>query len=91
MSQCLHITLSVEAAKLLPINIQKKARELGLEGIVQATQPTTLMIIVCGTKDRLDDLVDMLHQEAAKKSVKNIAIEPFVKTKDYRGVFRIIE
>lgn len=92
MSQCLRITVFIESSKKkLPTIIQKKARDLSIEGTVQAGENSTFLIIVCGNKEKVDEFVDMLHQEIAQKTIQDITIEPFVKTKDYRGVFRIIE
>ena len=50
-----------------------------------------LRIVVCGLKEQVDKFVDELHKEAAHAGVSDISIEPFVRIKDYRGAFRIIE
>jgi acylphosphatase len=94
MSQCLHITFLMEAPKtFLHSVIQKKARALGIEGTVRvySNGEKSITLIACGQKEAMDDFVDLLHKEAAKESIKDMEIEPFIKEKDFRGVFRIIE
>ncbi|MBI2775131.1 acylphosphatase [Candidatus Dependentiae bacterium] len=94
MKQCLHITFVLKVPKgFLQATVAHRARELSIEGtahLVGATEPT-ITVIACGQKDDLQDLIDTLHKEAANKSIDRIQIEPFIKSKDYRGVFRIIE
>lgn len=50
-----------------------------------------LRIIACGLKEQVDQFVDLVHKDAAQAGINDINIEPFVKAKDYRGAFRIIE
>jgi len=73
--------------------IQKKARSLGLEGTVRvySNGEKSIKLVACGQKDAMEDFVDLLHKEAAKDSIKEMEIEPFLKEKDFRGVFRVIE
>lgn len=92
MNKCLKITLSLQLKKgFLQNVIQKQARKFELEGLVKLEGPETIQIIVCGEKDRVDAFVDGLQSESAKAVIRDIEIEPFLKDKDYRGVFRIIE
>lgn len=93
MSQCLHITFFLDGPKNFLHTVQKHARSLGLEGIVQVMNGNgkSIKILACGKKDSIDDLVELLHKEAAKDTLKDIEIEPFIKEKDFRGVFRVIE
>ncbi len=72
--------------------IQKKGTKLGVEGTIQFV-PTDkeFRIIVCGLKEQVDQFVDLIHKDAALAGAADINIEPFVKVKDYRGAFRIIE
>ena len=94
MSRCLHITFSIDLPqKFLHNGIQKFARTLGLEGTVQVLNGAgkEIRLLVCGERDSVDDLLDFLHKEAAKEAIKNMEVEPFIKERDFRGVFRIIE
>ncbi len=88
MNKCLKIMISGDIPKhFLRDVLQKNAKKLNLEGIVQAAQEGMFRIIVCGDKDAVDSFLDLLH----KAGIVDLEIEPFLKDKDYRGVFRIIE
>lgn len=94
MVQCLKIFFSIMLSKTLLPNIQKKAKDLNLEGTVQTThhaEHSDLRIVVCGSKKSIDDFIDFLHLEIADKVISSAEIEPFIKDRDFRGVFRIIE
>ena len=94
MIQCLRIFFSIVLPKKLLHNIQKKAKDLKLEGTVQTTyheQHADLRIVVCGSKQAIADFIDYLHLEITEKVLLPPEIEPFIKDKDFRGVFRIIE
>lgn len=91
MNKCLKITLTVEPKEGLFNAIQKHARTAELEGVVQAISADKVRIVICGDKEHVDTFVDALHKESAKQPIKDIEIEPYVKDKDYRGVFRVIE
>ena len=91
MAQCLRISFMCEVPDTFLHNtIQKNAKKLNLEGTVQMDNGN-ILIVVCGSKDTIDQFVDVIHKEIIKKVAENIEIEPFIKEKDYRGVFRIIE
>jgi acylphosphatase len=92
MNKCLKITITIEPKDgALLSTIQKHARKYELEGIVQPLVPDKVKIVICGEKEQVDLFVDALHKEASKEPIKDIEIEPHVKDKDYRGVFRVIE
>lgn len=91
MAQCLKISFICDLPKtFLHTNVQKNAKKLGLEGMVQMDN-SNIVIVICGFKESIDQFVDLLHKEIMEKCAENIEIEPFIKEKDYRGVFRIIE
>ena len=93
MNKCLKITFS---AVNLPENflrafVQKKAQKLNIEGIAQLIlSDGQVKIVACGPKEDVDAFVDDLHQGSAKTYLEDIEIEPFLKDKDYRGIFRVI-
>ena len=94
MVQCLRIFFSIVLPKKLLHNIQKKAKDLKLEGTVQTSyheERADLRIVVCGSKQAIDDFIDYLHVEISEQAILPLEIEPFIKDKDFRGVFRIIE
>lgn len=91
MAQCLRISFTGAVSKtFLHSIVQKNAKKLDLEGMAQIDNDNVL-IVVCGNKEHIDQFIDVLHKEIIKESAENVEIEPFIKEKDYRGVFRVIE
>lgn len=93
MNQCLKISFVAENPKeVLDSMVKQRARDLGIEGTVQALNGRTVNIVACSNnKEILEAFLDLIHREAISGVVQSIAIEPFLKNKDYRGVFRVIE
>ena len=92
MKKCLKIAFGLAGPQSLIQDLQKRGAKLGVEGTIQfITGEKELKIIVCGLKEPVDQFVDQLHKDAIKLGINDLNIEPFVKTKDYRGAFRIIE
>lgn len=92
MKKCLRITIvATFFVDFLQTFIQKYAREYGLEGTAQFLNENQVRIVVCGDKESVDEFVDMIHKGEKKWRAEEIMAEPFIKDKDYRGVFRIIE
>ena len=92
MIQCLKITFTMEPPKKTMYTIiQKKARELQLEGTVQLLEQKSFKIKICGTKEMMEEFIDHVHEALLKSSIDDIEIEPFIKDSDYRGIFRVIE
>jgi len=71
--------------------IQAAARRLDLEGTVQLVEPNEFIIIACGTKENIDDFLDAIHEGFGSHVPEDVQVEPFLKEKDYRGIFRILE
>lgn len=72
--------------------IQKNAQKIGLEGTVQVVSVSRrVRIIVCGSKKKVDEFLDIIHKGSSKHMPEEVEAEAFVRDKDYRGVFRIIE
>lgn len=92
MYKCLKITFGGEFPDdFLRGFIQLVARKYPVEGTAQfIVQEGRVSIIICGNKQDIDDFIDELHDEAPCEFV-DVEIEPFLKEKDYRGVFRVIE
>lgn len=91
MAQCLKITLAVKNSKqFLSKVVQKETKKLGLEGVGHL-QGDQLKIIVCGSRNAIDLFLDLLHKDLEEVGSAAVEIEPFIKEKDYRGVFRVIE
>ncbi len=92
MIKCVKVSLMIEHDEaLVHDTIQKQARKLELEGVVYAAVAGELKIFACGHKERIDEFLDFMHKEAAKRKVEDVEVEPFIKDKDYRGVFRVIQ
>jgi acylphosphatase len=92
VSKCIKITFTGKPKQdFLEKVVKKHARTLQVEGLAQGTDEGVFKIIVCGEVDHIDSFIDMIHKESVKALLKNIEVEPFLKDKDYRGVFRIIE
>jgi len=93
MNKCLRITLGKTVPEgFLRSFVQRHARKLDLEGAAQVTATDgEVRIDVCGPKDALESFLDLLHKGTAAYRPKEITVEPFLKEKDYRGVFRVIE
>ena len=93
MNKCVKIRFSLGYPEdALKTFVQKHARKLELEGIAQVvSSEDKTLIFVCGPKDDVDVFVDLLHKGTKEIVFENIEVEPFLKVKDYRGVFRVIE
>ncbi len=92
MNKCLKISFAGEfSSDFFHDFIQKHAKKLGLEGTVQVVHKDMVRIVVCGKKEAIDAFLDLLHKGTAQIQLADIEIEPFLKDKDYRGVFRVIE
>ena len=93
MIKCLKIMLTADFSQgSLSAILQKHAQKLQLEGVAQVVGPDNkISIIVCGSKDGVDEFLDFLHKDTSKWKLIDIEVEPFLTEKRYRGVFRIIE
>lgn len=92
MKKCLKITLvSTVLDSGMREFIRVTARKLDLEGTVQLVEPNEIIIIACGSKENIDGFLDGIHQGVGVAMPEDIHVEPFLKEKDYRGVFRILE
>lgn len=93
MKKCIKITFEAQIPKgFLQDSVQKHARSFDIEGMAQIIiADNQVRVIACGEKEAVDDFLDNLHKDFSKAKIADIEIEPFLKDKDYRGVFRIIE
>ena len=91
MNKCLRITFSADFPEgFLQSFVQKNARKLDLEGMAQVSGDM-VRVIACGDKDKVDEFLDLIYKGTSKYIPEYVEVEPFLKDKDYRGVFRIIE
>jgi acylphosphatase len=92
MHKCLKVTFAGDVtSQFLRNAVQKTAKKYGLEGVAQMIDAKKASVVVCGKKEEVDTFLDEIHKELAIHDFFDIEIEPFLKEKDYRGVFRIIE
>lgn len=93
MKKCLKITLvSAMLGGALRDSIQGVARKLGIEGTVQVIMPNEMIIIACGEKENIDNFLDAIHEGfGGSYAPEEVLVEPFLKEKDYRGIFRVLE
>jgi acylphosphatase len=92
MNKCLKIIFSGEFPEdFFQEFVQKHAKKLKIEGTVQYAEKNVVRIIACGDKNSIDAFLDLLHKGPSGASVGDIEVEPLLKEKDYRGVFRVIE
>jgi len=92
MNQCLRITCIVGRAREFLYNIvAQQAEKLDLEGVILPYNDTSVRVVACGSKEKIEAFLDALHQTAAEKRVDSFEIEPFLKDRDYRGIFRVVE
>ena len=91
-SKCLEIRVSFEGERdSFKNKIVEKAKKCNLEGILEVKSKSELLISVCGTTHEIEQFIDFFYEEHTNLSAVIIEIEPFIKEKDYRGVFRVIE
>lgn len=81
------------SANFLVNFIQKHAKKLELEGTAQRddTDGQKIKIAVCGDVQALDDFIDVLYAGTKGFELHELEVEPFLKDKEYRKVFRVIE
>ena len=93
MTQCLKITLVLtHTIENLLENLRTKAQSYRLEGTAQLSEQNLMLkISVCGNGEKIDQFLDFIHQITIDCSQEGPQLEPFIRQKDYRGVFRIIE
>jgi len=94
MNRCMRITFENKKVPegYLRSFVQKHARKLGLEGSAQVIGSNGhVRIEVCGSPESIDSFLDVIHKGTTSFRPGDVEVEPFLKEKDYRGVFRVIE
>jgi acylphosphatase len=91
MNRCLKmIVLANNWQEAWSNQIQKEAQKLEIEGVMQAFDDEQMRIMICGKNEKLDDFVDYLYDFFEKHELVVQELEPFIKERDYRGIFRVI-
>lgn len=92
MSQCMRINLVIKGEKSHIQELLKKyAHEFKLEGLLQSPDDQAVKVVACGGSGEIEAFMVAINKEFAKDNLNISEIEPFLKDRDYRGVFRVIE
>jgi len=92
MNRCLKINMIIEIKEgLLENLIRKNAQKFKIEGYAQAMDKKTVKIVACGKSDDIDSFLDALYKGHKNTKPSSLEVDPFLRDKDYRGVFRVIE
>lgn len=62
-----------------------------VEGVAQAIDLKTVQIFICAEQEELDKFLDLIYENIDRYTLENIEVEPFLKDRDFRGVFRVVE
>lgn len=91
MCRCLKILVRVNGWQdKLSVAIQKQAKEDEIEGQMQLVGDNQLKIVICGKDDTVDDFIDYLYDLFLSVGASVEQLEPFIKERDYRGIFRVL-
>ncbi len=90
-AKCVRIVCTCKPTKSFAEDVHKFATKLELEGTYQLIDPEHVRIVASGVKDKIDLFIDVLYKLGTKMKPFAIEVEPFLKDKDYRGIFRIIQ
>jgi hypothetical protein len=92
VEKCLKILFNADVAKAgLQKVLQTCTKKVAVEGVAQMFAENNIRIIVCGSVENVDIFIDLMYQELGKANIEEPVIEPFLKDRDYRGIFRIVE
>ena len=73
--------------QVMPIGI----KNFKIEGFAQALDVQTVQIFMCAEQEELDNFLDLIYENIDRYALENIELEPFLKDRDFRGVFRVVE
>lgn len=91
MNRCLKMVINIDKWETRwSDEIQKQAKKLEIEGVMQALDEHQMRIMICGKDAHLDEFIDYLYDFFIDRNVRIEELEPFIKERDYRGIFRVI-
>lgn len=89
--RCLRVGLEIQDVDKFDADFfQKLAKSLEIEGFMEINGQN-IQIHMCGPLNRIDEFMDHIHKIHKRFSNTDLVIEPFLKTKDFRGIFRVIK
>ena len=90
--KCIKISIVTKSdEKFLSNFVKKKAENFDLEGIAKKMGKSQYDILVCGDDEDLDLFLDELYRGSKDFKPDFLEVESFLKDRDFRGVFRVIE
>jgi len=91
MNRCLKMLINIEKWEdRWGAQIQAQAKKLDIEGVMQALDGHQMRIMICGKDANLDEFVDYLYDFFISINVRVEELEPFIKERDFRGIFRVL-
>lgn len=93
MNKCVRIMIKgLVSENFVEDVIKKQTRHLHLEGTAQVVATDhQIRIVVAGKKEDVDTFIDFLHKGVGDDVPDSVSVEPFLKERDYRGVFRVLQ
>lgn len=93
MNKCVRIMIKgTVSEKFVEDVIKKQTRQLHLEGTAQVVEAEDqIRIVVAGKKENVDAFIDSLHKGVGDDVPDAVSVEPLLKERDYRGVFRVLQ
>ena len=91
MNRCLKMVINIDKwDERWSAEIQKCAKKFEIEGVMQALDEHQMRIMICGKDANLDEFIDYLYDFFISINVRIQELEPFIKERDYRGIFRVL-
>ena len=91
MKRCSKLVVRGKVQSVLYKNFVKEhAQKLKIEGTVQNSSDGNIVINACGLSEKIEDLIDVLYAGPPKSKIDQVSEEPMTRSKEFRGVFRII-
>lgn len=70
--------------------VQKCAHRLHLEGTSIIEPHDTVKIVATGSHEAIEHFIDLLYNGFDGCKPSTIEVEPFIKDRDFRGIFRVL-
>lgn len=91
MKKSLRITVSGKVQNVgLQNHIKERASKLQVEGTSEHHNNGQLLVYASGEDQNLELFIDSIYEGTSSSEVEGVEIESQPRSKDFRGVFRII-
>lgn len=92
MKRCVQIMLSMASnSSHFRTLIEKSAQQSGIEGMAFMKNPDQVRIVASGSDADIDKFIDLLYELEESMKPAFVDVEPYLESKDFRGLFRLIE